>query len=118
MKLLFRSIPEDELDVILQAPNRFDLCFGACIDAEHQTLMLVRGDLATFVVALAEFQPSGDGIVPDFTQLAVVDYGNTIQFGEYEASFDAIVAESEREKKYGTESFTLAQVMKLAMEEP
>lgn len=99
MKLLFRSIPDDELDVILQAPNRFDLCFGACIDAEHQTLMLVRGDLATFVVELSEFPPSPDGTTPDFTKLAVIDHGQTIQFGEYEASFDAIVADIEGKKK-------------------
>ena len=96
MRLLFKSIPDDELDVILAAPNSKELCFGACLGKRQRTLMLVRGDLAAFVVNLSEFQPSGDGIVPDFTKLAVVDYGQTIRFGDYEASFEAIVEDLAR----------------------
>lgn len=93
MKLIFNAISEDELDVITTAPNRDQLCFGACVASD--LLLLVRGDLATFAVPLTMFPPSGDGVVPDFRRLAVVDYGQTLRFGEYEACFETVIAEME-----------------------
>ncbi|MBI2606522.1 MAG: helix-turn-helix transcriptional regulator [Deltaproteobacteria bacterium] len=57
------------------------------------TVTLVRGDLNSIVVPLSTFRPSGDGVKPDFSNFSIDDYGQTLKFGEYEASSDAVFYE-------------------------
>ncbi|EMI51902.1 hypothetical protein RSSM_06666 [Rhodopirellula sallentina SM41] len=38
-------------------------------------------------------RPSGDGTKPDFSRFAIGDYGNTLLFGDYEATVESILYE-------------------------
>jgi len=44
-------------------------------------------------VPFSAFESSGDGVSPDMSKLTVTDCGQTVQFGDYEASVDAILYE-------------------------
>ncbi|MFM2002833.1 MAG: hypothetical protein RI963_2259 [Planctomycetota bacterium] len=90
-------IPEDELVEVLQAENSSDLFIGGCVNRETKTITFWRGDLKPLTVPCSSFEVSGDGTQPDFDQLAVVDYGQTVQLGEYEAAVDAILYENDSE---------------------
>jgi len=54
---------------------------------------LWRGNLDGITVPFSAFPRSGDGTPPDFSQFAVTDCGQTVQFGGYEASTDSILYE-------------------------
>jgi hypothetical protein len=83
----------EELAEVLQAENRSDLFIGGFVDTTTKTITLWRGDLASLTVPFSAFPKSGDGTKPDFRKFAVTDYGQTIQFGPYEAAADAILYE-------------------------
>lgn len=82
-----------ELAEALLAENRRDLLIGCLVDRDSKTVILWRGDLEPLTVPFAAFPKSADGIKPNFASAAVVDYGQTLQFGEYEAAADAILYE-------------------------
>jgi DNA-binding XRE family transcriptional regulator len=86
-------LPLSELALVLQQPNLADFCIGGSVDAAHQMVVLVRGNLDVLPVPLSMFPPSGDGTVPDFAEFEVTDHGQTLRFGSYEASFDAVLYE-------------------------
>lgn len=86
-------LPDDELAEVLMAKNCRNLFIGGTVDNESETVTLWRGDLESLVVPFSAFPQSGDGISPDFSRFAVTDFGQTIQFGSYEAAADAILYE-------------------------
>jgi hypothetical protein len=90
----FKWLPSDELAEVLLAPpdESRDLFIGGSYDPDSQTLTLTRGDLEPLVVPMSLFHPSGTA-QPDPSRLAVTEYGQTIQLGEYEAAADAILYE-------------------------
>jgi len=87
-------LPRDQLAEVVSAPNRRDLFIAAGV-APH-TVILHRGDLDSLIVPKSWFRPSGTE-KPDFNQMAVTDYGQTIRLGAYEASSDAILYEFDRD---------------------
>lgn len=86
-------LPAEELAEVLQVDNAKDLFIGGSVDDENQVIVLWRGDLESLTVPFAAFEPSGDGVTPDFGRLSVTDFGQTIRLGEYEAAADAILYE-------------------------
>jgi hypothetical protein len=56
-------------------------------------VIVVRGSLDTLVVPLVTFEPSPTGLTPDFDRFRIVDNGQTLAFGDYEATVDAILYE-------------------------
>jgi len=91
----FRFLPDDELGEVLRhgKAETQDLFIAGLVDATTKTVLLVRGDLTEIVVPLSAFAAPPTGAGPDFSRLAIGDYGQTIQFGEYEAAADAILYE-------------------------
>jgi len=91
---LFKMLPYDQLADVLSAPRETarDLFVGGIVDAESNTLTLVRGNLEGISVPLAMFHASSVAS-PDFQRLELDDYGHTIRLGEYEAAADAILYE-------------------------
>jgi DNA-binding Xre family transcriptional regulator len=83
----------EELAEVLKARNREDLFIGGAVDKGSETVTLWRGNLDSLVVPFSAFPPSGDGTAPDFDDFTVIDYGQTVRFGEYEAAADAILYE-------------------------
>ncbi|HEX8390748.1 MAG TPA: helix-turn-helix transcriptional regulator [Longimicrobium sp.] len=88
-------LPFDELLCALTSPERDRLFIGGTVDLDDGVVLLHRADLSLppLLVPTAWFTPSGDGTAPDFARFAVVDYGTSVQLGEYEASATAILYE-------------------------
>lgn len=88
----FRTLSIDQLANVLNSDNKDDLFIGGIVDERTKTLALVRGNFERLTVPLSFFRPSGTA-KPDFRKFSIDDYGQTITFGSYEASADAILYE-------------------------
>lgn len=90
----FKFLPLDQLSEVLSAPERKkrDLFIGGAVDMPSHTLVLVRGDCDNVVAPLSIFRPSGNAH-PDFDRFELDDHGQTIRFGDYEASADFVLYE-------------------------
>lgn len=86
-------LPPEELSEVLEAGNRAELFLGGIVDDASQTITLWRGNLEALTVPMSAFEESGDGIRPDFERFTVIDSGQTIRLGNYEAASDAILYE-------------------------
>jgi hypothetical protein len=84
---------EDRSDLVeaLTAPNRANLFIGGAVDKEAKAITLIRGNLESLVVPFAWFRKAPGGTRPHFTRFAVIDCGQTVALGKYEASADAIL---------------------------
>ena len=87
----------DELLEVLAAPNASDLFIGGQVDAEAGVLLLFRGDLGSLVVPLGNFEPTASGPRPDPSRFEIIDHGQTIKLGAYEASAEAVLYEVDPE---------------------
>lgn len=76
----------EELDEALEADGRADLFIGGSVDKATETITLWRGNLDTLTAPFSAFDESGDGVQPDFEKFTVIDYGQTIRLGKYEAA--------------------------------
>lgn len=83
----------EELAEVLKEEGREDLFIGGSVDKATKTITLWRGNLEALTVPFSAFPKSGDGIKPDFCKFAVIDYGQTIKLGPYEAATDAVLYE-------------------------
>jgi hypothetical protein len=86
-------LPVDELAETLSSPNRADLFIGAAVVPTDATVILYRGNLEPFVVPVTWFRVRPEGPRPDLADLAVMDFGQTVRLGDYEAATDAILYE-------------------------
>lgn len=91
------SLSISEIFEVISSKNPNHLAIGGSIDNELKVLVITRGDLSTLAVPLSTFQPSGDGICPNFSNFSIIDGGQTLKFGEYEASVDSILYEFDQE---------------------
>lgn len=98
------SLPISEMLEVFSAKNPDHLVIGGSIDAALDVLVITRGDLSTLAVPLATFRPSGDRIVPNFSDFLIIDSGQTLKFGEYEASVDSVLYEFDQEYRKNIKS--------------
>jgi hypothetical protein len=98
-------LPRREMAEVLRASNAANLFVGGSIDESSKTAVLCRGNWKPIVVPLNTFKPSGDGTRPDFDGFTVTDYGQTLKFGEYEASSDAVLYEHDPEYRRQVNAF-------------
>jgi len=92
-------LPPEELGEVLRSENAEDLFIGGSVDPYTETITLLRGGgkRRSITLPFSAFEPSGSGVEPDFKVFAVIDYGQTIRLGEYEAASDAILYEFDPE---------------------
>jgi DNA-binding Xre family transcriptional regulator len=90
-------IPAKELAEVLDAENRADLFIGGFVNKEHESITFWRGNLASLTVPFSALEKSGDGTEPDFDAVSVIDCGQTVKLGSYEAAVDAILYEYDPE---------------------
>jgi hypothetical protein len=83
----------DELTMVLSAPNRRDLFIGGVFDPQADAVLLYRGTLEPLVVPLRWFTNLASGAQMDPADLRVIDHGQTVRLGAFEASADAILYE-------------------------
>ena len=124
----YRWLPKDELLEVLfdTSIDRSEFFIAVASDPGTRTLLLVRGDCQTLVVPFSFFEPSGDGTKPEFAKVRVTDFGRTVALGDYEASADSVLYETDRdyrkkvslqrkesEKTFGAALFRLRKQRKL-----
>jgi hypothetical protein len=90
-----RFLPDNELAEVLAAENHADLFIGGAADEGAGTLVLYRGDLTPLVVPLSMFKARPGSPRPDAGRLEIVDYGQTVRLGDFEASADSILYEQD-----------------------
>ena len=78
-----------ELKVLSWAAKRYLVVAGYSDFLRHQ-LVLFRPDGRMVIAAFDMFEPSKNSY-PNFYELEIIDYGNTIKLGKYEASAGAIL---------------------------
>lgn len=97
-----RLLPDAELRHVLGVEDRHDLFVGVQVVPEHERLILFRGDLRSLIVPFSAFRgddsPAGHA-APDFEDVEVTDYGQTVRLGRYEASADALLYELDPEAR-------------------
>jgi hypothetical protein len=67
-------------------------------DFDNQQLVLFRGDGSVVIAAFSMFQPSPINS-PDFNDLEIIDYGQGVRLGSYEASTRSILIDLDPEYK-------------------
>jgi hypothetical protein len=72
-----------------EAPG--DFVIGGEVDDKEQVVLLFRGTLERVPVPFTFFRPSGTGLEPDFSRFSVTDWGQTLKFGDYEASVESVL---------------------------
>ncbi len=87
----------DELFEVLGAAHRANLFVGGAVVPAAKSLVLIRGDLSSLVVPFAWFVARPNGPKPDFSAFEVIDCGQTVRLGDYEAAADAILYEFDAE---------------------
>lgn len=90
-----RLLAVEEIAEVLadKHPERFFI--GGVVDAEDKALVLYRGSLERVVVPFSWFRTAPRGAKPDFGDFEVIDGGQTVRLGKYEAAADAILYESD-----------------------
>lgn len=78
-------LKKHELDEIWNLPDRRDRFIGGTVDEDSKTITLWRGNFESITVPFDAFGPTANGVRPDFKRFSVLDYGQTLKFGEYES---------------------------------
>lgn len=78
-----------ELKVFSLTAKRY-LVVAGYSDFLRQQLVLFRADGRSVIASFDMFTPSGTSS-PNFYELEIIDYGNTIKLGEYEACAGAVM---------------------------
>ncbi len=87
--------PNDLREVLLAAHPE-DYFVGGVVDHEDEAVVLYRGNLERLVVPLSWFRASGRGAKPEFDDFEIIDGGQSVRFGDYEAASDAILYDFDR----------------------
>lgn len=70
-----------------------DYILEVTVDLNSSTVTLFRDNATQLTVPFTAFPTCGDGTAPDFKDFSIVDDGQTLRFGDYEASVDAVLYE-------------------------
>jgi hypothetical protein len=87
----------DELFEVLGSSHRANLFVGGAVAPAAKSVVLIRGNLDSLVVPFSWFTSRPDGPKPDFSNFEVIDSGQTIKLGDYEAATDAVLYEFDAE---------------------
>jgi len=96
-----------ELLEALTAPNRSDLFIGGAVDAAAKVITLIRGDLDSVVVPFDWFKAGPASARPNFGDFEIIDSGQTVRLGEFEASADAVLYDHDQEYRRRAKKRTL-----------
>jgi len=88
-----RLLGLDDLFEVLGSPNRANLFIAGAVTAAAKSLVLIRGNLDSLVVPFSLFTARPNGPKPDYSDFEIIDSGQTIRLGHYEAAVDAVLYE-------------------------
>lgn len=87
------ALPVEQISAIIKNKNSKDYVIGGQVDKMTHTVTLIRGDLSKLAVPFSTFRLSGTNVKPNFTKFVIEDSGQTLKFGDYEASVDSVLYE-------------------------
>ncbi len=86
-------LPVEEMAEALTSDYYEDLFIGVAVDVDDQTVVLYRATGALLLVPVSWFKGGPKSPKPDLSRPAVIDGGQTICLGDFEAAADAILYE-------------------------
>ena len=101
LRAVFESVVvQDDVQVleirrsdVLGAARRANLFIGGAAAPAAKSIVLIRGDLTSMVVPFSWFTTRPNGPRPDFSDFEIIDSGQTIRLGKYEAATEAVLYE-------------------------
>jgi len=88
----------DELFEVLGSARRANLLVGGAVAPAAKSVVLIRGDLTSLVVPFSWFVArTNERPKPNFSAFEIVDFGQTIKLGDYEAAVEAVLYEFDAE---------------------
>ena len=89
-------LPKHELEEALRSDERDELAVGVTVDAATDAVVVHRGSLERLVVPSEWFRECARGREDvagrfDLEAARPTDYGQTLQFGEFEVAFSAVL---------------------------
>jgi len=89
--MFIHCLPSEQIKELVRAPNKHELFVFGVLCQDVNLLSVFAGDGKIIDINLDIFEPSGDGTTPDFDRFEIIDYGQTLKFGNYEASSRTIL---------------------------
>ncbi len=94
-----RLMPAEEIAEVLADKRPENFFIGGVADTEDRALVLYRGSLERIVVPFSWFRSASRNAKPNFDDFEVIDNGQTVRLGKYEAAVDAILYEFDPEAR-------------------
>ncbi len=109
------TLPAEELIELEALPfdRQRTLIRSGYVDFLSEHVILFRGDRTCVVAPFDLFNATGT-LKPDFEKIGFTDYGNTVKFGEFEASSDFILYELDSDYRAKEEEKKLAHLFNKA----
>lgn len=93
------TLKQDEMMTVLNKPmsTRSIRALGIQVFKDLGILKIVRGNFSTLIVKMDSLSVNGQGLLPDFDDIEIIDFGNAIRFGAYESSMRGLLYENDRQ---------------------
>ncbi len=94
-------LPDEELEAARNSsPNtQRHLFIAGFVDFSLREVVLYRVDESEIVAPFALFRSNKKGPMPEFDKFSIIDHGQTIKLGDYEASSSSILYDLDAEYK-------------------
>ena len=86
-------VTDEVLTEISKAENKEILASACLVNSEANTIGILTGNNIPINVPFSFFTPTN--VEPDFTNVSIIDCGQTLKLGDYEASVEAMIKEHE-----------------------
>ncbi|PKB58954.1 MAG: hypothetical protein BZY83_04175 [SAR202 cluster bacterium Casp-Chloro-G2] len=88
-----KLLPLGEIAEIFASADSEDFFLGGTIDKANDSVILYRGNLEPITLPLSWFEAGPNSPQPDPDDFEIIDFGQTVRLGEFEAGADAILYE-------------------------
>jgi hypothetical protein len=86
--------PREHVSIIRTSSNRASRAIALTYNPCTNRLRILTGELETFSAPMPTFPATPLGIIRDFTDIHIIDHGQTLRFGQYEAAVEAVLLEA------------------------
>ena len=83
----------EEIGEIFESPDCEDFFIGGIVDKENGSVILYRGNMSPITLPLSWFNAGPNSPQPDPDDFEIIDSGQTVRLGKFEAGTEAILYE-------------------------
>ena len=105
-----KLLPLEEIAEIFASPDSEDYFIGGTVDKENGSVILYRGNVEPITLPLSWFEAGPNSPQPDPDDFEIIDFGQTVRLGKFEAGTEAILYEfdplfrrRDKERRIGTD---------------